>query len=339
MKHVVNSDEVYHLWRWNTEGVNGWARNSSDSVSYHGDKAYSYATVIAAKVDHAGKQAILVSHENLGITSQKHQRMLSKALGYRTGLDNDPITPTSELRIAVWCNCTDAILSEYMIGEIRAGSKSVNTLYNVKVAVKKIEEAVNKAKRARQNKPWYLDTITSTIDTLKAYCAYYEIPEPDICKSTDLNALTNTIYELREEERKAYAARQEVLRLRLETEKKRRELELQAYLKRWIAGEDVSRTRVRETLTAYMRIEIRKNDEGSTTSIIMTNWGASIDIHVARKALPLILRLIDGTLEVPPTFHVGTFVCSGLTPTGNVKIGCHVFSVEEIQRMATLLTS
>ena len=72
MKKVYHGDELPHIWIYNTQ-LEGY--NSSRNVSFHGDKYYSYSTVIARRMG----DAIVMSTRTYSSTTQRQQSKLKQA--------------------------------------------------------------------------------------------------------------------------------------------------------------------------------------------------------------------------------------------------------------------
>ena len=78
MRNVVSSSEVYHLWIAEAQVS---ARNSSSSVSFDGDTAYSYRAPIGRIVrNREGFRAVLRSGHQYSVTTSKHQSYLWRAI-------------------------------------------------------------------------------------------------------------------------------------------------------------------------------------------------------------------------------------------------------------------
>ena len=77
MKIVYSNDEIAHIWAHNGQNE---ARNSNQSMSFHGDKFYSYNTVIALR--HGG--TYILSERDYSVTTAKHKAHVRGALRGQT---------------------------------------------------------------------------------------------------------------------------------------------------------------------------------------------------------------------------------------------------------------
>jgi hypothetical protein len=186
-RHIVPSQEVYHLWaQGNTnKGADGpaiWARNSSDSVSFSGKDAYSYRAIIGRIVERKGHgRAYLVSTRTWSVTTSGHQSMLRRAIGYDTpnvfhisNLGPDDSPSVHRERIADYLNGLAALaLSQ---------------------------------KRARKDymREHYTTQIDEHIKEVRAYCAYFGLKVPKV----ETGALLVNLEEAKKAEAKRERERQ-----------------------------------------------------------------------------------------------------------------------------------
>lgn len=241
MRTVTNSREVYHWWANQAQSN---ARNSSDSVSFSGDTAYSYGTPIGRIVRNAqGERAYLVSTRSYSTTTAKHQSYLRRAIPYGATVFHVP-----EVGAGGWNQSREWTHVDYLANYRQ-----------------EIEAEGLKAQRARKYGDFHLSRQHALMEEADAYCRFYGLAEqfgPVVLEEL-------RIRQLQAERRLAEREREENAR----RDAQRRQ-DYEEIAEQWKAGEQV-------VAYGYPDVLLRVNPDNPEE--IETSKGAHVPMHHARR--------------------------------------------------------
>jgi hypothetical protein len=296
-KTVFPTDEIPHLWM---HKVQGSARNAGGNLYFNGDTIYSYGShfPLAIHVQNAkGKPAILINSGSYSVTTSGHQSAVRQAI------------PSDAVTFTVPYLSEDRYLSN-------------DHARNVKHFQDEIEQASIKASRARSNRDRLLGSAVKYAESLKAYCTFFGLkcPKVKLYGVNDLPSLEADLIRKQIAETKKRKA-----------EEKQRELAAIKAAEEGIAafraGEDYSRFNLYNVPT-MLRI---KGDE------VETSRGVRIPIDYAVRGLRFVRAVIakgEDWQSNGHTFHLGHYVLDRVSKDGTIKAGCHVITLDEIERIA-----
>lgn len=306
MKHVVNTQQVAHLWsHWKEGAVQTHARNGSPGSFFFTDSSifsYSNHFKVAQHMEHEGKPYIALTVRRNGVTTAKHIRFVEQAC--------------SHLQVFPCLN-----LSHH---DVLATYKNAR------------EKALLSAARAKLE--WWqnynLQDARSVSSAANAYIDFFGLPDakydlevsPELLAALKANA---------REQSTAQAAISKIRNAKLREAQKQQKAQLlidyAEKLKQWLAGENVSLSHFPTAPVIYMRIEA---DE------VVTTRGARFPITHAKRLFPLIQRCAqNGTAwhSNGHTEHLGSFKVNAIAADGIVTAGCHTVGYDEICRIAKLI--
>lgn len=185
-RKVFPSREVYHLW---ANEAQEHARNSSDSVSFDGAKAYSYRAVIGEIVRNAaGQRAYLIATRTWSVTTSGHQSALRQSV------------PDGETVFHVYD----------FTGEL-------DHERNLAAYTDSMAASMLKYKRASKRKDWYLTDLQDTKAEAERYCEFFSLENPLANQSVDefIAAKLPELEEAAKQERAAQRERNKQARERL----------------------------------------------------------------------------------------------------------------------------
>jgi len=296
-KTVFPTDEIPHLW---AHKVQSSARNAGGNLFFEGDTIYSYGRhfPIATHVTNAkGKPAILVNSGQYSVTTSGHQSAVRQAIPSETITFTVP--NVSETR--------------YL---------SNDHARNVKYFQDEIEQASIKASRARSNRDWLLKSGVEFAESLKAYCKFFGLkcPKIKLYGVNDLPSLKADLIKKQIAETKKRKA-----------EEKERELAAikaaQDGIAAFRAGEDYGNYNLYSVPT-MLRV---KGDE------VETSKGARIPIDHAVRGLRFVRAIVakgEDWQSNGHTFRLGHYALDKVSKEGTIKAGCHVITLDEIERIA-----
>jgi hypothetical protein len=299
-KTVFPTDEIPHLWM---HKVQESARNAGGNLYFNGDTIYSYGShfPLATHVQNAkGKPAILINSGSYSVTTSGHQSAVRQAI------------PSDAVTFTVPYLSEDRYLSN-------------DQARNVKHFQDEIEQASIKASRARSNRDWLLGSAVKYAESLKAYCTFFGLkcPKVKLYGVNDLPSLKADLIKKQIAETKKRKA-----------EEKQRELAAIKAAEEGIAafraGEDYSRFNLYNVPTM-----LRVNGEE-----VETSKGARIPIDHAVKGLRFVRAVIakgEDWQSNGHTFHLGHYALDRVSKDGTIKAGCHVITLDEIERIAPAL--
>jgi hypothetical protein len=161
-------------------------------------------------------------------------------------------------------------------------------------------------------------------DEAFAYCAFFDLPVPEIPEVPELDSEALTAIRKREAKRAAEKAEQ--------TKRERAEalVHQQELIVEWRAGQHSG---CLYDVPAMLRII---GDD------VQTSRGARFPIAHAKRGLAFVRKVRESGqayVRNGHTIHLGPYAIDRIEPDGTVKAGCHVVSWEEIERIAPLLDS
>lgn len=203
----------------------------------------------------------------------------------------------------------------------------------LRAMVSELPDLQSAANRARSNKAWKLQQLQYHVDLINAWATFFDLPHTPITIEGIDAAISeaNTRYET--EQTAAWE--------REEARQTARIAELMELLPAWLAGgTGYSFASIGYLPTAYLRLSPYDPEETETSR------GATVPTAHIRKALPLVLRVLNGNLlhgdnSTPilnnTTIRLGHYSLSHIESDGTVVVGCHRFAAEEVRRFAALL--
>jgi hypothetical protein len=202
------------------------------------------------------------------------------------------------------------------------GTSETDHQKNVRYFLDQMAEYSLKAKRARVNGPYHLDTVARYFESLKMYVEFFGLPETLIPSDTDITSLM--------------AQREELQRVARERDRERQERarkDAEETIARWIAGDRNAHIPY-SVETAFMRL----SPDGAH---VETSKGADVPADHVRRIAPVVLRAIrTGMAYIPESdTRLGHYRLDRITAKGDVYVGCHHFEASEILRFATVLES
>jgi len=296
-KTVFPTDEIPHLW---AHKVQASARNAGGNLFFDGDTIYSYGRhfPIAAHVTNAkGKPAILRNSGSYSVTTTGHQSAVARAI-------------------------PDSIPTFIVPNVAETRYLSNDHARNVKYFQDEIERVSNKASRARSNRDGLLTDAVNYAENLKGYCKFFGVkcPKVKLYGVNDLPSLKADLIKKQIAETKKRKA-----------EEKQRELaaikSAQEGIAAFRAGEDYSNYNLYSVPT-MLRI---KGQE------VETSRGVRIPVDHAVKGLRFVRAIVargEDWQSNGHTFHLGHYALDRVSKDGTVKAGCHVITLDEIERIA-----
>ena len=302
MKHVVESNQVAHLWAHKSQDS---ARNAGRSNFYfEGDTIYSYGRhfPIARHVSNKrGNNAILFTTADYSVTTSGHKSMVRGAIPRTVPVfyvARPELDPHPE-----------------QLDEFQA----------------RIDEATLKAERSRKWKDSYLTDRAAEIKAFEAFATFIGSKRkpkiPDEAWLKEQKRLAKVQAEKNRQERKEREQRQAAERERLRIESKEQ-------FEQWLNGTGHHFPYAYQNYGAdYLRLE---GDE------VVTSRAARVPAKHVRKAVPLVLSLIEAGKTYQRnghSIHLGEYVIDSIDENGTLTVGCHTFKKEEILRFAKIISA
>lgn len=293
MKTVFTNDMVAHVWAQRSQDH---GRNSSDSLYFHGDIIYSYGDhfPIARFVDNEHGTLVLYTSHDYSVTTSQHKSKVRRAIYNERVIEVDDVlavSPEAHEANGQWFRTT-------------------------------IDEALLKAKRARKNRGYYLDSVERLSGKMEIYSDFFDLGWEKYLPDDDaVNAML--------EQRKAAAAER---REALKRKKEQLAIEQAEAIEEWRRGER-DYLPYSHTLDIMLRV---KDDE------VQSSWGARFPASHAKA----IWKLVSGCMQQGKSYkrphdarsiRAGYFTIDAVTPTGTVKAGCHTVDYDEVERLARSL--
>lgn len=304
VKHVFKRGETAHAWVH--EKVDH-GRSASSRMSFDGNRFYSYNTVIAARVNYAGRRAYLLTTRRYSNTTNGHQAEVRHAL------------PDTEIVLEVSGGNRGSSLIPWhtdkpTLKEIRAYARE-EIAYSLNAAA----HAFLKAKRARveRRRLWALEEANEWLTNARKIEGFFGLRGK---LTTDLSGLVEKI-----------AADQRALAKMAAERSRLAKIEAQETLDKWLAGEDVIYP---YSLRKYgTRLRARDTFLGR---FVETSLGIQIPYDEARVAFTwLMSHRAKGWRMNGEHFKIADYDVSSVSETG-VVAGCHRVTWDEIERVAKL---
>lgn len=320
MKRKVNNGEVYHLFANQSQSD---AR--SNNRSFNGTTAYSYGMTIARLVENSrgSKAFLVVPPSRSSVTTNRAIGEMYGAIGGRTRFTVD----SDVMRL------------------MHDAPRPSDYEFAVTIMIAELESNIASLKRKRDD--WRISHGLATCRALQQniidFCQFFDIAIPG--KITDMT-YSNMITDAGTRKEKTPAQLRAAERAKAKREAVKAEEDRLASLayahhtQAWINGEtDVVPYKAydfRSNLPryAYMRL---KGDN------VQTTMGAVVPASHVKRIAPLILRSVDHAMQyqevyIPPvTVRLGHYILNRIDANGDVHVGCHTFSAEEIKRFATVI--
>ncbi len=150
-RHVVNSDQVMHLWANQSQD---WAKNSKDSVSFNGAELKSYWLTIGHIVSdcYGGKVALILNGYS-STTTQHHISMAHRAIRHDMTVFRVPF-----------------LAPRY------SGTQAEYHSANLKWFLSEYKARIDEAGRALQHGPYRLSDAATIAENLRNYVATFGLP-------------------------------------------------------------------------------------------------------------------------------------------------------------------
>lgn len=309
-KHVFSTDEVPHLWAHQTQES---ARNAQGNLYFDGPVIYSYGShfPIAAHVKKGRKRAILFTTRTYSNTTAKHLGEVRRAIPKDVPVFNVCLKDSWGTLITNPTMTThDERIADYR---------------------KRITEAIETVKRARNGGTWQLSNALRTAKEMRAYAKFYGIPSgksplPNPKELARIRTEALRRFKVAEERREVRADKERAARMECERVAM---LELPEKIAAWRNGSSVQWWGVRDVPT-MLRI---KGDE------VETSLGARVPLDHAKRVLPFVLKLHENGEEWKTnghTLHLGHYQLDRIDADG-VHAGCHHIPWDEVERFAALV--
>ena len=203
-------------------------------------------------------------------------------------------------------------------------SRTQDHMENMKALLEGVAAMEERCKRARVYKDSYWRQANELADEAELYAKTFLPRHKFNCRPQAVAE------ELKKRTAKEAKAAQRALKLQKEREKKAR-IESAEHLERWVAGEEGVYYSNR---WYHFPVRLRIYDDNVDTS-----HGASVSILAARKLFRMCLICKKkGTHIFPETpVRIGSYHLNEIDPQGNVTVGCHKISFEEMERINGLL--
>ena len=305
-KHVFDTGQIPHLWAHRTQEE---ARNRQGNLYFTGDTIYSYGShfPIARHVTNdAGERAVLFTTATFSVTTSGHCSAVRSAI------------PSGIPAFHVPNVCHGRYSGSELTADEHTGNLADYT--------ERIEKHVITSARARSSyaKEWNHEHAVHLRDEAFAYCAFFDLPVPNIPEVPELDS--DALRAIRKREAKQAAEKAE------QTKRERAEalVRQQELIAQWRAGQYSG---CFYDIPPMLRIV---GDE------VQTSRGARFPITHAKRGLAFVRKVRESGqayVRNGHTIHLGPYAIDRIEPDGTVKAGCHVVSWEEIERIAPALDS
>lgn len=314
-KTVFTTQELPHLFA-NKVVPQGQARGSARE-SFLGDFYYSYTTVVARHVQGRGKQknkaAVLISERSYSPTTARHISSVRRACSHLLVLEG-PLHGNGDFKPAEWLENYKVKLSECLARIPKArGAASALALQIERVVsdANKMAALFGLKTRLKLPKNWHI-----TIREVKYRAAKHEaLLEP-----------------LRARARQRWDAERMIRDKQRVEELEKRRFAAPINLQKWLEGhKDGWIDREIYAETDYLRLV-----PDTPATELETSMGARASLEHAKRlydhlapikrtgALPILFRDIE----------IGGYPVKELDAVGTLRVGCHKFSWDEIERFA-----
>ena len=305
-KYVFDTGEIPHLWAHRTQDE---ARNRQGNLYFTGDTIYSYGShfPIARHVTNdAGERAVLFNTATYSVTTASHCSAVRSAI------------PSGVRVFHVPNVCPGRYRGSDLTADDHAG--------NVADYAERIERHVITSARARSSyaKTWNNQRAGHLRDQAFAYCAFFDLPVPNIPEVPEIDSDALAAIRKREAKRAAEKA-EHTKRERAEALVRQQEL-----ITKWQAGQYSG---CLYYVPAMLRIDGNE---------VVTSRGARFPVSHAKRALAFVRKIRESQkayVRNGHTIHLGPYALDRIEPNGTVTAGCHVVSWQEIDRIAPALDS
>lgn len=307
-REVFPTGEIAHLWAHQSQLG---ARNPQGNFSFAGLELRSYSTVIARLVKGKGGHMVaLHANRSWSNTTNGHQSAGRSATSHLASID-----------VADW-DCD------------RRGK--VDHKANLKDFRQRIADQAAKVQRARDRKYYEFIVLDDLLNDARGYCQAFGLATQfDTPADFDRHAEDAKAREYRATAQQRQAERDRKRQERWTKERQEREaaakMSTAELLEKWLAGESCYASRFRELPTAYARIR---------GDMLETTLGARVPLEHVRRAIPIVLRLIErgeAYQRNGHTIHLGHYALDSIDTAGTVRAGCHTFQRAEVERIAAEL--
>jgi hypothetical protein len=294
MKTVFPPPEVFHIF---ASGSQHEGRNSASTVSFKGDKAYSYRACIGQRV---ALGVYLMSDIQYSPTTTGHQSDLRQALHHCR-------------RIAAW-DC----------------ESYAENLHRYNCAINMLREKLSIANRV--NAPKHLASMDALYARVVAIAAafsllsggeQYAAPEAPVTSPEELAAIKAEVLAQkarltqRKKEREAQDA----------ADKAMRGLKAAERLVLWRSGQSVAMQLIRELPCALRLVD----------DTIETSHGASIPAVAAKPLWGAVRKIKSEGKSIQAEMQLGSYKLNTIHADGAVTVGCHDVAFAELAQMAVTL--
>jgi len=306
-KYVFDTGEIPHLW---AHRIQDEARNRQGNLYFTGDTIYSYGShfpIARHVVSEAGERAVLFTIATYSVTTSSHCSAVRSAIP--SGI---PVFHVPNV-------CHGRYSGSELTADDHAGNLADYT--------ERIEKHVIISARARSSyaKEWNHEHAVRLRGEAFAYCAFFDLPVPNIPRVPELDSEALTAIRKREAKRAAEKAEQ------TRRENEREAIRHSENMAKWRAGEYDGGFPY--GFPIMLRIV---GDE------VQTSLGARFPVSHAKRALAFVRKVRESRqayVRNGHTIHLGPYAIDRIEADGTVKAGCHVVSWDEIERIAPFLDS
>lgn len=317
MKTVFINRQVCHVWAQQNQND---GRNSSYTLSFVRDTLFSYSTPIARFIANGDRSPVVL------MTTASYSPTTRKQKGYAL----------SALRGVTY------VFHVPSIGRRGGLSKDSSDEVNHAENVKHYQDAINsesmRGMRSRKHAASCEENATRILTQARLYAEHFCLRASfSIPNDEELRIKANA-------QRKANAL------ARFEREKRENDRLEQSLIKlghlacAWIEGACAHPSKdlayvVKRKLNIPQDFDAMQFHRESGE--VRTTRGASVPVEHVRRIAALVLRLCErGTVyTVPPNapIRIGHFELSEIDASGNVKVGCHRFTLSEVRRIHSII--
>jgi hypothetical protein len=340
-KHVFDTSEIPHLW---AHKVQADARNSQNNLYFENEIIYSYGShfPIARHINNKqGKPAVLLTTRSYSVTTSGHVSAVRSSIP-----KNIPVFHVYNPALS-----PDESLSCYT-SAVSAQVQSANE--------RKMETTRNEDVQA----------AVALIAECKAFCKFFGLKLPKFSKLPKIDT-EKLARQLRAQTDRA-AAKSAARKAKWEAESARRKAEADSWnasgvcthtpkhdanvwgdvsrcerqreedewnaksaeiIAAWRNGDPQARLRNPRTLPTMLRLS-------SDNTEVETSLGARVPVSHAIRGLRFVRAVVQSGEEYVRnghTFHLGHYAIDRIEVNGTLHAGCHVITLEEIERLAPSL--
>lgn len=303
-RHVFPTNEIAHLW---AHKVQDDARNQQGNFYFEGDTIYSYGShfPIARHVTGKGKrQAILFTTRGYSSTTSGHKAAVRGAI--------------------------PGGVKVFEVASVIGSWGTDEHATNLRAFVTDAKEALAVARRSRKHGEYELKKCFGLLATAKEYSKFFGVKFP--AKEWKFLPKPKELAELRQvlAERKARAKVLDDARDARERERYR----LQEIENAKREQENIAKWRTGEYYGSLYHVPAMLRISGDQ---VETSKGARIPLAHAVRGLRFVRAIVakgEDWQRNGHTFHLGHYSLDKVSRDGTVTAGCHVISMEEIERIA-----